>query len=55
MAKAAIAGGADSIMLEIHPKPEEALSDGPQALLPKTYKAIMQELSAVAEAVGRSL
>ena len=55
MALAAVAAGADGIMVEIHPHPEEALSDGPQALLPSTFETLMNELSRVAQAVGRSL
>ncbi|MGD9873348.1 MAG: 3-deoxy-7-phosphoheptulonate synthase [Kiritimatiellia bacterium] len=55
MSKAAIAAGADGLMLEIHPKPEEALSDGPQALLPDRYMNLMKELKTIAKAVGRSL
>ena len=55
MALAAVAAGADGIMVEIHPHPEEALSDGPQALLPSTFETLMNELNRVAQAVGRSL
>lgn len=55
MALAAVAAGADGIMVEIHPHPEEALSDGPQALLPSTFETLMNDLNRVAQAVGRSL
>lgn len=55
MALAAVAAGADGIMVEVHPHPEEALSDGPQALLPTTFEKLMDELNRVAQAVGRSL
>jgi 3-deoxy-7-phosphoheptulonate synthase len=55
MALAAVAAGADGIMVEVHPHPEEALSDGPQALLPSTFETLMEELGRVAQAVGRSL
>jgi len=55
MALAAVAAGADGIMVEVHPKPEEALSDGPQALLPEVFARMMESLRRVAEAVGRSL
>ncbi len=55
MALAAIAAGADGIMVEVHPHPEEALSDGPQALLPSTFETLMNDLNRVAQAVGRSL
>jgi 3-deoxy-7-phosphoheptulonate synthase len=55
MALAAVAAGADGIMVEVHPKPEEALSDGPQALLPLRFSRLMADLKRVAEAVGRTL
>ena len=55
MALAAVAAGADGIMVEVHPRPEEALSDGPQALLPSTFAKLMDDLSRVARAVGRTL
>jgi 3-deoxy-7-phosphoheptulonate synthase len=55
MAKAAVAVGADGLILEVHPKPEEALSDGPQSLLPDQFAKLMGELRAVALAVGRTL
>lgn len=55
MARAAIAAGADGVMVEVHPRPEEALSDGPQSITPETFARMMSELKAVAEAVGRSL
>ena len=55
MAKAAVAAGADGLMIEVHPNPEVALSDGPQSLLPKKFAALMKEVRKVARAVGRSL
>lgn len=55
LAKAAIAAGADGLILEVHPKPEEALSDGPQSLLPDQFGKLMSELRAVALAVGRTI
>ena len=55
MAKAAVAAGADGLMIEVHPKPEVALSDGPQSLLPKTFTALMKDLAKVAKAVGRTV
>ena len=54
LAKAAVAVGADGLILEVHPKPEEALSDGPQSLLPEQFAKLMGELRAVALAVGRT-
>ena len=55
MAKAAIAAGADGLMIEVHPNPEEALSDGEQSMKPLVFKALMKELKAVARAVGREI
>lgn len=55
MAKAGIACGADGLIIEVHPKPEEALSDGPQSLVPDQFSQLMNELRSVALAVGRSL
>lgn len=55
LAKAAIAGGADGLMIEVHSKPEEALSDGPQQLLPANFAALMSELKSVAASVGRKI
>ena len=55
MAKAAVAGGADGLMIEVHPNPEAALSDGPQSLLPERFANLMRELKKVAKVVGRSL
>jgi 3-deoxy-7-phosphoheptulonate synthase len=54
MALAAVAAGADGVMVEVHPRPEEALSDGPQALLPSRFRTLMIDLRQVAEAVGRT-
>lgn len=53
MARAAIAAGADGLIVEVHPCPEKALSDGPQSLSPDAFGQMMMELRAVAEAVGR--
>ena len=55
MAKAAIAAGADGLMLEVHPRPEEAMSDGAQSLKPDTFAALMKELKKVAQAIGRGM
>ncbi|MBI5815158.1 MAG: 3-deoxy-7-phosphoheptulonate synthase [Nitrospinae bacterium] len=54
MSKAAVACGADGLMIEVHWKPEEAFSDGPQSLKPNKFAALMQELNKVAESVGKS-
>lgn len=53
MALAAAAAGADGIMVEVHPNPKEALSDGFQALTPKQFEELMRPLKAVVEATGR--
>jgi len=55
MSKAAIAAGADGLILEVHPDPAQAISDGAQSLTPKRFKALMGELELVARAVGRNL
>jgi 3-deoxy-7-phosphoheptulonate synthase len=55
LAKAALAAGADGLMIEVHPRPEEAMSDGAQSLKPETFRQLMTELQAVAAAVGRTL
>lgn len=55
LALAAIAAGADGLMVEVHPNPEQALSDGPQSLRPETFGQMMKDLAAVAQAVGRTL
>ena len=55
MALAAVAAGADGLLIEVHPSPETALSDGPQQLRPKSFAELMTALKAVAEAVGRTL
>lgn len=52
-AKAAIAIGTDSLMIEVHPNPAKALSDGPQSLTPDRFDSLMQELSIVGKAMGR--
>jgi 3-deoxy-7-phosphoheptulonate synthase len=55
MALAAVAAGADGLLIEVHPTPETALSDGPQQLRPERFAELMTALKAVAEAVGRTL
>ncbi len=55
MALAAIAAGADGLLIEVHPRPEHALSDGPQQLKPSRFADLMKALKPLAEAVGRSL
>ena len=55
MAKAAIAAGADGLIIEVHSNPEEAYSDGEQSLLPYRFDSMMKELKAVAKAVNREI
>jgi 3-deoxy-7-phosphoheptulonate synthase len=54
-AKAAVAAGADGLIIEVHPRPEEALSDGVQSLKPKRYAQLVREMKGIAEAVGRRI
>jgi 3-deoxy-7-phosphoheptulonate synthase len=53
MARAAVAAGADGIMVEVHPRPDEALCDGPQALTDGDLDALVAEVEALARATGR--
>ena len=53
--RAAVAAGADGLLVEVHPRPEEALSDGAQSLRPAQFAAMMHTLRLIAEAVGRTL
>jgi 3-deoxy-7-phosphoheptulonate synthase len=53
MAMAAIAAGADSLMIEVHPNPAKALSDGPQSLTPERFEELMHEIAVIGKAVGR--
>jgi 3-deoxy-7-phosphoheptulonate synthase len=55
MARAAIACGADGVMVEVHPAPSEARSDGPQSLLPARFETLMDDLRRVASVVGRTV
>jgi 3-deoxy-7-phosphoheptulonate synthase len=55
MARAAVAVGADGIMVEVHNKPLEALSDGPQSLYPGEFVQLVKDLDKIAQAVGRQL
>jgi 3-deoxy-7-phosphoheptulonate synthase len=55
MALAGVAAGADGLLIEVHPKPEEALSDGPQSLKPDKFAALMARVRKVAQAVDRDL
>jgi 3-deoxy-7-phosphoheptulonate synthase len=55
MAKAAVAAGADGLLIEVHTNPEEAMSDGEQSLKTEAFSVLMGELRAVASAVGREI
>jgi len=55
MALAGVAAGADGVMVEVHPRPEEALSDGAQSLRPMELTELMNQIRKVANAVGRSI
>jgi 3-deoxy-7-phosphoheptulonate synthase len=55
MARAAVAAGADGLIVEVHPQPDRALSDGEQSLFPDQFVTMMHEIAGVAEAVGRKL
>ena len=55
MSLAAVACGADGLMVEVHHEPDKALSDGPQALLPDQFDALMKKVRAMAPLVGRTL
>ena len=53
--KAAIAAGADGLMIEVHHHPEEAMSDGTQSLKPDIFKTLMDDLSRLEQALGRGI
>lgn len=55
MALAAVAAGADALMIEVHPNPSEALSDGPQSLNPESFQILMDNMAPVVQAVGRRM
>jgi len=53
MARAAVAAGADGLLVEVHPTPDRALSDGAQSLYPEQFDRMMKEIRLIAEAIGR--
>jgi 3-deoxy-7-phosphoheptulonate synthase len=55
LAKAAVAVGADGIMVEVHYKPEEAMSDGAQSLTPEFFNTLMGDLDKIATAMGKNI
>jgi len=55
MSKAAVAAGADGILIEVHSNPECALCDGEESIKPSQFKTLMQDMRKIAVAVGREL
>ena len=55
VSKAAVAAGADGLLIEVHPNPEKALSDGSQSLKPQQFVELMGEVGAIAQATGRAI
>ena len=55
MGRAAVAAGADGLMVEVHPDPERALSDGAQSLFPEQFEELMTQIGVIAQAIGRQL
>jgi len=55
MARASVAAGCDGLLLEVHPNPDKAVSDGAQSLFPKQFEQLMEELRIIATAVGRNI
>jgi 3-deoxy-7-phosphoheptulonate synthase len=55
MARAAVAAGADGVLVEMHPTPDRALSDGAQSLYPEQLNDLIVELRAIATAIGRAI
>ena len=55
MARAAVAAGADGLIIEVHPDPDQAFSDGAQSLFPDQFNRLMDEVRIIAPAIGRSV
>ena len=55
MARAAVAAGADGVIVEVHPSPDRALSDGSQSLYPDQFGRLVVELRAITSAIGRAV
>ena len=55
MAKAGVAAGADGLLIEVHPRPDEAVSDGAQSLRPDKFQTFMDELRPIVQAIGREI
>jgi 3-deoxy-7-phosphoheptulonate synthase len=54
MARAAVAAGADGLIVEVHPDPDHAMSDGAQTLTPAQFTEMMQQIRAIAAAIGKT-
>ena len=55
LAMAAVAAGADSLMIEVHPNPPTALSDGPQQLTPEQFRVLVEQLRELAAVLGKKI
>ena len=55
MSKAAVAAGADALLIEVHSNPECALCDGEESIKPSKFKDLVQDLKKIAEAIGREV
>jgi 3-deoxy-7-phosphoheptulonate synthase len=55
MARATIAAGGDGLLIEVHPNPDKAVSDGAQSMFPDKFAALMETLRVIAPAVGRTI
>jgi 3-deoxy-7-phosphoheptulonate synthase len=55
VARAAVAAGADGIIVEVHPNPSKALSDGGQSLKPENFNKLVDEVRSIAQAIGRTV
>ena len=55
MARAAVAAGADGLMIEVHPDPDTAKSDGPQSLFFEQFAELMRQIRLIAESIGRTI
>jgi 3-deoxy-7-phosphoheptulonate synthase len=55
MARAAVAAGADGLIVEVHPDPPKALSDGAQSLYPDQFQGLVDQIRVIAEAIDRAL
>jgi 3-deoxy-7-phosphoheptulonate synthase len=55
LARAAVAAGADGLIIEVHHDPDHALSDGAQSMFPAQFESLMSEIRIIAPAIGRSV